>query len=291
MGESWSDLVAVEFLNEYGLVPVGDENPFAVGAVRHRRQGGGDPQLRHEHQPAQLLGRRLRLRVQPGRLHRRTQVHADGEIWTRDQLRHPPGADRGVQRAFPADDLALQRACIDGRDARRRVPGQPALGPARVRRLAADGERGGEHGRRPRRDARGRPDPLRRRAIRTCSGTRSPRRGLGTFAASTAPNDFDPTPSFESAHADNADGDASRPPARRGLVRCSSSSAATRRATADRGHRPGHGAGRHVQDRPGHVRVRRRGNGFGPKRFTFSFNPGQVRDLPVNMSPQHRLER
>ncbi len=27
-----------------------------------------------------------------------------------------------------------------------------------------------------------------------------------------------------------------------------------------------------------------RGNGFGMKRFTFSLNPGQVRDMPVNMS-------
>jgi extracellular elastinolytic metalloproteinase len=31
MGESWSDLMAVEYLNEYGFVPVGGENPFAVG--------------------------------------------------------------------------------------------------------------------------------------------------------------------------------------------------------------------------------------------------------------------
>ena len=31
MGESWSDLVAIEQLMEYGLVPVADENPFSVG--------------------------------------------------------------------------------------------------------------------------------------------------------------------------------------------------------------------------------------------------------------------
>ena len=31
MGESWSDLTAVEQLHEYGLVPLADENPFAVG--------------------------------------------------------------------------------------------------------------------------------------------------------------------------------------------------------------------------------------------------------------------
>ena len=32
MGESWSDLTAIEYLNEYGFVPIDDENPFAVGA-------------------------------------------------------------------------------------------------------------------------------------------------------------------------------------------------------------------------------------------------------------------
>ena len=31
MGESWSDLSAAEFLNSQGLVPIADENPFAVG--------------------------------------------------------------------------------------------------------------------------------------------------------------------------------------------------------------------------------------------------------------------
>ncbi|MBA3290423.1 MAG: M36 family metallopeptidase, partial [Actinobacteria bacterium] len=31
MGESWSDLVAIEYLQEYDFVPVADENPFAVG--------------------------------------------------------------------------------------------------------------------------------------------------------------------------------------------------------------------------------------------------------------------
>jgi hypothetical protein len=31
MGESWSDLVAMEYLNSNGFVPIGGENPFAVG--------------------------------------------------------------------------------------------------------------------------------------------------------------------------------------------------------------------------------------------------------------------
>ena len=35
---------------------------------------------------------------------------------------------------------------------------------------------------------------------------------------------------------------------------------------------------------PGSYEFVARGNGFGAKRFTFSLNPGQVRDMPVNMS-------
>ena len=31
MGESWSDLMAMEYLNSNGFVPVGGENRFAVG--------------------------------------------------------------------------------------------------------------------------------------------------------------------------------------------------------------------------------------------------------------------
>ncbi len=71
MGESFSDLTAVEFLHEYGLSPVDDENPFAVGRLRHRLEAEGDPQLQHERQPAQLLQRpglrRQRRRQSPRR--------------------------------------------------------------------------------------------------------------------------------------------------------------------------------------------------------------------------------
>ena len=120
------------------------------------------------------------------------------------------------------------------------------------------------------------------------------RRGLGTGASSAGSADFDPTPSFESPHADNATvtfkavGEADGHPVQLFVGRYQ---AAT---TGDRGHRPGHAARGHVQDRPRHVRVRRTRNGFGSKRFTVSLNPGQVRDMPVNMpetSPRARAER
>ncbi len=123
MGESWSDLMAIEYLSEYGFAPVGGENPFAVGAVRHGRQGGGHPQLRHEREPAQLLGRRLRLRVQRRHLSVLSQVHADGEIWSAANydiraamnaaLRQP--ATAALQRGVRARRASRSTACPGNR--------------------------------------------------------------------------------------------------------------------------------------------------------------------------------
>ena len=48
MGESHGDLMGMEYLNGNDLVPTGDENRYAVGTVRDRQQGAGDPQLRDE---------------------------------------------------------------------------------------------------------------------------------------------------------------------------------------------------------------------------------------------------
>ena len=85
-----------------GARPAWRREPVRRRRVRDRRQGGGDPQLRHEHEPAQLLGRRLRLRVQPDRgLHPALAGARRRRDLVGDQLRHPPGADRGVQRLVP----------------------------------------------------------------------------------------------------------------------------------------------------------------------------------------------
>ena len=40
MGESWSDLAAVEYLNENGYVPIGRREPVRGRPVRDRRQAG-----------------------------------------------------------------------------------------------------------------------------------------------------------------------------------------------------------------------------------------------------------
>ncbi len=87
--------------------------PVRRRPVRHRRPPGGHPQLRHEREPAELLGRRLRLRLQPGR---RLHPADAGARRRRDlvghELRHPPGVHQRLQRrrSRPATSGCSRRA-------------------------------------------------------------------------------------------------------------------------------------------------------------------------------------
>ena len=121
MGEAVGDLVSIEQLNEYGLVPTGDENPFATGTYAtgnklrgirnyaanfpsHRRvpDAGRLPAGR----PAELQRHRLRRDRARGPRRRRDLG--------RDQLRAAQGAGREVQRAVPGVRPALQAQCAAG---------------------------------------------------------------------------------------------------------------------------------------------------------------------------------
>ena len=77
---------------------------------------GRHPQLRHEPQPAELLRRRLRLR----RPAAGDQVHADGEIWSATNYRHPR---RRSSSRYGAGDAALQESCAAGRTPVTACPG------------------------------------------------------------------------------------------------------------------------------------------------------------------------
>ena len=101
MGESWSDLDAVEYLHENGYVPTDGENPFAVGAYATGNKDGGDPRLRDQRQPAQLQRHRLRHRRAGGPRRRRGLE--------RRQLHDPAGARRQVRRDVPRGTPAAAR--------------------------------------------------------------------------------------------------------------------------------------------------------------------------------------
>jgi extracellular elastinolytic metalloproteinase len=284
MGESWSDLQAAEFLNSQALVPIGGENPFAVG-----------PYVTGDHQ-AGIRNYAMNLSPlnysdvgydfacnQAGVCTQRTQVHADGEIWSATNYDIRQAFINAYNASFPAGDIGLQQACVRGDVPVTQCPGnrrwarlvfdawllmatgQVSMVDARNALLSADMVRfGGAH--------------------QALLWNAFARRGLGSGAASASTTTFDPTPSFESPHANNAtvtfkavgqaDGHAVE------LFVGRYEAAATPIADTD----PATPLEATFKIVPGSYEFVARGNGFGMQRFTFSFNPGQVRDMPVNMS-------
>ena len=208
-----------------------------------------------------------------------TQVHADGEIWS--------ATNYDVRQAFVArygaGNAALKYGVRARRPAGHRLPGQPALGAADVRRVAADADRRGEHDRRPQRDAGGRPDPLQRRSIRTSSGTRSHTAASARRASSNTTNDTDPVAAFDSPYANEATlrfrptGDAAGQPAQ--LFVGQYEARATPIADTD----PSTPLDDTFPVAPGTYEFVARGNGFGATRFSATLRAGQLRDLTVNM--------
>jgi extracellular elastinolytic metalloproteinase len=108
MGESWSDLMAVEYLNGYGLAPYADENRFSLAPyVTGDKQAG----IRNYGMNSSPLNYSNLEYDGNGT----TSPHADGEIWNATQydvrtaLVHTYNA-KGLRES----DKALQALCADG---------------------------------------------------------------------------------------------------------------------------------------------------------------------------------
>jgi extracellular elastinolytic metalloproteinase len=192
MGESWSDLNAMEYLNEYGFVPVGGENRYAVGPyVTGDRQAGirnygmNRSPLNYSDIGYDVTG---------------PQVHADGEIWSATNFAIRQALIARYDRSFPAGNRGLQQACADGRRSADRCPGnrrwaqlmydsyllqpsQTSMVTARDALLAADLLRFGG-------------------ANQAVLWNTFANRGLGEGAFSNGNADPDPIPSFASPLAD-----------------------------------------------------------------------------------------
>jgi extracellular elastinolytic metalloproteinase len=115
MGESWSDLNAMEYLNEYGFVPVGGENRYAIGPyvtgdkqAGIRNYGMNRSPLNYSDVGYDVTG---------------PQVHADGEIWSATNFAIRQALSARYDRQFPSGNRALQRACADGERPADRCPG------------------------------------------------------------------------------------------------------------------------------------------------------------------------
>jgi extracellular elastinolytic metalloproteinase len=198
MGESFADFDAMEHLNNYGFVPVGGEDPWAVGAYV---TGNPIRAIRNYNMSFRSSGEF----PQPGTYARVNplnfsdigydltgpQVHADGEIWSATNFdirelflaRYPGGA-------------ADQRACAEGQrnvsscpgnrrwiqlvyDAMLLMPTAPTMLDARDAYLAADMMRFGG-------------------ANQDLLWLGFARRGFGQNAFVSSPEDNEPKPDFES---------------------------------------------------------------------------------------------
>lgn len=193
MGESWSDLVAMEQLNEYNLLDRSQRYVIGGYATGDRKDGirnyalDRDP-LNYSDVGYDSTG---------------PEVHADGEIWNAVNFALRSRLTAKYDRTYPSSNASLQRACADGTLPATRCPGnrrwiqivfdafllQPSdtsMVDARNAYLAADKLRFGGANQRE-----------------LWAGFAAT--GLGKGATTKSTDDDQPTPSFVSPYERNAD--------------------------------------------------------------------------------------
>ena len=133
MGESWSDQVAVEYLNAYDFVPTSTgENPFAVGIYATgnkqraiRNYGMNNSPLNYSDIGYDMVceGTLIGPPVEPECEDEEGQVHADGEIWSATGYDIRQALIQKYNGSFPAGNVALQKRCADGNLPADKCPG------------------------------------------------------------------------------------------------------------------------------------------------------------------------
>ncbi len=204
MGESWSDLVAVEYLNAFGLAGSGGEDVTALGAYatgnvfKGIRDYNVDPKntpLNYSDFGFDSTG---------------PEVHADGEIWNAVQMTVRQALIEKYNAQFPYKDKVLQKACAVGRTTTG-APG-PAWNkcPGNRRYItylfdAMIGQANGSPSMVDMKNVTLASVLLRDKADYDTVAGAFASRGLGKGAISRSGADTDPTPSFEAPKAaDNA---------------------------------------------------------------------------------------
>src|SRR5439155_9172142 len=115
MGESWSDLDAIEYLNENGFVPTGAEDPFSVGAYVTGNPTVGIRDNAIDKDPLNYSDLGFDT---PG-----PEVHADGEIWNGTNFDIRQALINKYNSTYPYSDSVRQKACADGKYAADACPG------------------------------------------------------------------------------------------------------------------------------------------------------------------------
>ncbi|GAB3440045.1 hypothetical protein GCM10027517_14090 [Phycicoccus ginsengisoli] len=271
MGESWSDLMATEYLQEQGYVPFSRTatpmGSYVTGNADHgiRNYNFSKSPLNYSNVGYDLTG---------------PQVHADGEIWS---ATHSDIRSAFIDR-YGAGDAALQKSCAVGATPVDQCPGNRrwiqlvfdawllmpsgavSMVDARDAMLAADQLRFG-----------GANQDLLWNAFAA--------RGLGRGASSNGSGDSTPTPAFDSPYAKNAtlrfvpSGDTGR--SLEGAKLYVGEYTARSRPVADLD--PATDLGDSFETVPGTTSYTVTAPGYGQKTFTFTAKPGQTRDLPVSL--------
>jgi len=284
MGESWSDLSAMEILNEYGFVPLAGENRYAIGPYVT-----GDPQagIRNygmNQSPLNFSDVGYDFVCNGSTCPLLTQVHADGEIWSAVNFDIRQAMNARYDGAFPSSDVALQLSCAEGLTSADQCPGNrrwvqlmfdawllmatgtPTMLDARDAMLASDLVRFAG-------------------ADQDVLWNAFARRGFGEGATQLSSEDADPVPGFTSPYATEAsvtflpvdpEGNAISGAQ---LFVGKYEARVTPVADTDAGTV----LGNVVQLVPGTYEFVARANGFGHRRFTLTLRAGQSRQAVVNM--------
>ena len=274
MGESWSDLDAVEYLNENGYVPTGGENPFAVGPYVTGDHQAGIRNYGMNNSPLNYSDVGYDFVCNDGPCTQQTQVHADGEIWS--------ATNYDVRQAFVArygaGSPALQVSCARGD-----TPVTACPGNRRWIQLVYDAWLLMPSGAVSMVDARNAllaADQIRFNGLnQDIMWNAFAHRGLGQAASSNTSNDFDPVPAFDSPFADEATvrfrpaGDAAGSSAQ--LFVGQYEARVTPIADTD----PSTPLSDTFKLAPGTYELLARGNGFGATRTTLTVRAGQLRDF------------
>jgi hypothetical protein len=201
MGEAWSDLTAIEILNGYSQVPVGNESPFAVGAYATGDLDSGVRNFPMDASPLNFSN----MDYDPSGLSV-DSPHSNSEIWTAANFDIREALIAKYDALYPASDAALQARCADGiersaecpgnrrwiqilHDAFLLMPSTPTMLDARDAYFAADFARS--------------LDPAWDSNFTELADAFA-RRGFGTDAVTNGADDVDPTPDFASAAGGNA---------------------------------------------------------------------------------------
>ncbi|MGN9914513.1 M36 family metallopeptidase [Phytohabitans sp. LJ34] len=189
MGESWSDLIAAEYLYEYGLRAPGD-SPFITGAYVTGNTTTGIRNYDSTRSPLNYSDVGYDLVGQ--------QVHADGEIWSATQVRLRAALLAKYGNGTPS----LQARCADGL-----VEVSSCPGNRRWAQLLFDSfllQAGSQFSMLDMRDNMLAADLVRfGGANQELMWNAFAQAGMGRDATS-GPSDADPVPSFASPYADNA---------------------------------------------------------------------------------------